>query len=406
MNKHTPYPTLDQSRPGGTKYEELRQKALVLVDAFAARAEEAEALRQVPPENLRALHDAGLLRMLQPARIGGAELDYGCLVDMGAIVARGCASTAWTLTNLASHHWMLAMFPPEAQSSVWDEDRDALIASAFIFPAGKARSAPGGYRLSGRWAFSSGVDPSQWNIVGGVVEADNGGAPHSRVFLLHRSQYEILDTWHATGLKGTGSNDIVCEDVFIAEEMTVAADELKGGATPGSTTNPSALYRLPVFALFPLILSGIGLGLAEIAYQTYLGSIRERASKFSGAKLSELQSTQIKIGNIETRIDVARRAMLGICADAMEEARQGSVPDLETKMRYRRDVCFATNLCVEAVDLVNGGFGAQALFINSPLQRYFRDAHAVASHIAFSMDAAASAHGRVAIGIDKTHPTI
>jgi len=406
MNEQAPYQTLDQSRPGGARYEDLRQKALALVDTFAGRAEEAEALRQLPPDNIRDLRASGLFRMLQPARVGGAELDYGCLVDMGAIIARGCASTAWTLTNLASHHWMVAMFSPEAQARVWDEDRDALIASAFIFPAGKARRVSGGYRLSGRWAFSSGVDPSQWNIVGGVVEADNGGAPHSRVFLLHRSQYEILDTWHATGLKGTGSNDIVCKDVFLPEEMTVAADDLKGGATPGSATNPSALYRLPVFALFPLILSGIGLGLAEVAYRTYLGTIRERASKFSGAKLSELQSTQIKIGNIETRIDIARRAMLGICADAMEDARQGRIPDLETKMRYRRDVCFATNLCIEAVDLVNGGFGAQALFTNSPLQRYFRDAHAVASHIAFSMDAAMSAHGRVAIGIDTTHPTI
>jgi 3-hydroxy-9,10-secoandrosta-1,3,5(10)-triene-9,17-dione monooxygenase len=119
-----------------------------------------------------------------------------------------------------------------------------------------------------------------------------------------------------------------------------------------------------------------------------------------------LQSTQIKIGNVETRIDVARRAMLGICADAMEDARQGRIPDLETRMRYRRDVCFATNLCIEAVDLVNGGFGAESLYTNRPMQRYFRDAHAVGSHIAFNMDAASSAHGRVAIGIETTHPTI
>jgi 3-hydroxy-9,10-secoandrosta-1,3,5(10)-triene-9,17-dione monooxygenase len=406
MNKPAPYPTLDQSRPGGAKYEELRQKALALVDGFAARAEQAETLRNLPPENIRDLHASGLFRMLQPARIGGAELDYGCLVDMGAIIARGCASTAWTMTNLASHHWMVAMFPEETQDRVWGEDPDALIASAFIFPAGKARPAPGGYRLSGRWAFSSGVDPSAWNLVGGVVEAADGGAPHSRVFLLHRSQYEIIDTWHATGLKGTGSNDILVNDIFVPEAMTVAADHLKGGATPGSAKNPSALYRLPVFALFPLILSGIALGLAEVGYKTYAGSIRERASKFTGARLAELQSTQIKIGNIETRIDLARRAMLGICTDAMEDARQGRIPDLETRMRYRRDVCFATNLCIEAVDLVNGGFGAESLYTNRPMQRYFRDAHAVGSHIAFNMDAASSAHGRVAIGVDTTHPTI
>jgi 3-hydroxy-9,10-secoandrosta-1,3,5(10)-triene-9,17-dione monooxygenase len=396
----------DQAGPGSVVYEELRHKALSLVETFAGRAEEAEAIRQLPPDNIRDLHASGLFRMLQPRRIGGSELDYSCLVDIGAIVARGCASTAWTLTNMASHHWMLGMFPPETQDHVWGENPDALIASSFIFPAGKARPVPGGYQLSGRWGFSSGVDPSQWNMVGGVVEAGEGGKPHSRVFLLNQSQYEILDIWHTTGLKGTGSNDIVCEDVFIPEAMSVAADDLKGGATPGSAVNPSALYRLPVFALFPLILSGIGLGLAEIAYDTYVGSIRERASKFSGARLAEMQSTQIKIGNIDSRIDVARRAMLGICADAMADARQGNIPDLETKMRYRRDVCFATNLCIEAVNMVDRGFGAQALYTNSPLQRYFRDTHAVGSHIAFVMDVAASAHGRVAIGLDRDHPTI
>lgn len=406
MNDSTDSDSPGRSGSGSAKYEELRQRALSLVESFAGRAEEAEALRQLPPENIRDLHSSGLFRMLQPTRVGGSELDYGCLVDIGAIIARGCASTAWTLTNLASHHWMLAMFPPETQNLVWGEDPNALIASSFIFPAGRARPAPGGYLLSGKWAFSSGVGPSQWDMVGGIVEATDGGQPHSRVFLLKKSDYKILDTWHTTGLKGTGSNDIVCQDVFVPEAMTVAANDLKGGATPGSPTNPSALYRLPVFALFPLILSGIGLGLAEIAYRSYVGSIRERASKYSGAKLSEMQSTQIKIGNIESRIDVARRAMLGICADAMADARQGRIPDLETKMRYRRDVCFTTNLCIEAVNMVDSGFGAQALLMNNPMQRYFRDAHAVGSHIAFMMDVAASAHGRVAIGIDTTHPTI
>lgn len=399
-------PAVEPNQPGGTRYEDMRERALSLVEPFAARAEEAERLRRLPPDNIQALHDTGLFRMLQPESVGGAELDYSCLVDMGAIIARGCASTAWTMTNLASHHWMLALFPAETQERIWGEDRDAMIASAFIFPAGRAWRVDGGYRLSGKWAFSSGADPSQWNLVGGVVAPEDGGAQHSRVFLLCRSQYEILDTWHATGLKGTGSNDIVCEDIFVPEAMTVAADDLKGGSTPGSERNPSALYRLPVFALFPLILSGIGLGLAEVAYGTYLGSIRERASKFTGAKLAELQSTQIRIGTAESRIDVARRVMLGICEDAMADARAGRIPDLEKRMRYRRDTCFATNMCVEVVDMINLGFGAEALYTGRPLQRYFRDAHAVASHIAFNMDVAASAHGRVALGLDTVHPTV
>ena len=383
----------------------LFSRAHDLIPVLAERADRTEELRQLAPETVRDLHEAGLFRLLQPASLGGGELDFGALVEIEAILARGCASTAWNLTNLASHHWMLAMFPEEAQDRIWNEDPDALIASSFVFPAGKARPAPGGYRLSGRWAFSSGVDPSAWNMLAGVVEGGDGPGDH-RVFLLHRSQYEIIDTWHAAGLKGTGSNDVACTDVFVPEELTVSASDLKGGPTPGSSRHPGALYKLPVFGLFPLILSGVALGIAEAVEAGYVGSIRERASKYSGARLAALQSTQIRIGNVGTRINVARTTMLGICAEAMEDARRGNLPDLRTKMRYRRDTAFATRLCVEAVDMIADGTGAQALYLANPLQRQFRDIHAVAAHIAFSMDAAASAYGSVALGIDATHPTV
>ena len=387
------------------RYAALCDRARELIPVLEQRAGRTEELRQLPPETLSDLHKAGLFRMLQPAALGGAELDFGALVDIGAILARGCASTAWNLTNLASHHWMLAMFPEEARDRIWGEDLDALIASSFIFPAGRAQRVPGGYRLSGRWSFSSGVDPSAWNMLAGTVIGGEGPPDH-RVFLLHRSEYEIIDTWHAAGLKGTGSNDVACEDVFVPEGMSVSANDLKGGPTPGALRHPSALYQLPVFALFPLILSGIGLGIAEAAQAGYVSSIRERASKYSGAKLAELQSTQIRIGNAGARIDVARGAMLAICAEAMADARARRVPGFATKMRYRRDTAFATLMCVEAVDMIATGTGAQALYLDNPLQRQFRDVHAVAAHIAFSMDAAASAYGRAALGIDTTHPTI
>jgi 3-hydroxy-9,10-secoandrosta-1,3,5(10)-triene-9,17-dione monooxygenase len=138
----------------------------------------------------------------------------------------------------------------------------------------------------------------------------------------------------------------------------------------------------------------------------YVGGSRERASHYSGAQLAEMQATHMRIGNAASRTDVAREVMLSICRTAMEAARAGRVPDLATKMRYRRDVAFATNLCIEAVDMVCAGSGAEALYAKSTLQRHFRDAHAVGAHIAFSMDAAASAYGRAALGLDTSHPTI
>lgn len=389
------------------RHLELLGRARVLMPVLRERAGEAEELRRLPPDSERDLHETGLYRMLQPQRVGGAELDYGALIDIGAELARGCAATAWNLTNLSSHHWMLAMFPPAAQERVWGENPDALIASSFIFPAGKVTRAKGGYIVSGRWPFSSGVDPSDWNMLAGMAPAqEDGGAPDPRVFLLHKSDYQIIDTWHVTGLKGTGSKDVACEEVFVPEEMSVSARDVKGGPTPGSALNPAPLYKLPVFALFPFILSGVALGNAEGCCELYLEGARQRASKYNGAKLAELQGIQIRIGTAAANCAIARRTMLGICADAMTNAIAGAVPDLETKMAYRRDAAVVTKLCTDAVDMLAEASGAQALYLTNPTQRIFRDAHAIAAHIAFSIDAAASAHGRVALGLDADHPTI
>src|SRR5579883_1653890 len=138
-------------------YETMLGRARELVPILRKRADETEKLRRLPAETERDLHEAGLFRILQPKRVGGSEFDYVALVDFAAVLAHGDASVAWNLANLASHHWMLGMFPPAAQDRIWDEDRNVLIASSFVFPSGRAERVKGGYRLSGRWPFSSGV---------------------------------------------------------------------------------------------------------------------------------------------------------------------------------------------------------------------------------------------------------
>ncbi|HVZ32789.1 MAG TPA: acyl-CoA dehydrogenase family protein, partial [Polyangiaceae bacterium] len=138
--------------------EGLKDRARALVPTLRARATETDLLRRIPDETIAELHASGIFRMLQPKRVGGSELPYRSLVEIGAILAEGCGSTSWVATNLASHHWMLAMWPKEAQDEVWGASPDDLIGSALVFPSGKAVAVDGGYRLSGRWPFSSGVD--------------------------------------------------------------------------------------------------------------------------------------------------------------------------------------------------------------------------------------------------------
>ncbi|WP_414645963.1 acyl-CoA dehydrogenase family protein [Bradyrhizobium sp. 26S5] len=389
------------------RYSVMVARARALVPALRERAQRTEDLRRLPPETERDLHDNGLFRILQPKRVGGSELDYVALVDCADALGQGDASVSWNFANLASHHWMLGMFAPEAQSAVWGKDPDTLIASSFVFPAGRARKTSGGYILSGHWPFSSGVEACGWNMLASVVASDDeADGVEYRLFLLNRRDYSIDDTWNAAGLRGTGSNDVRVTDAFVPEHMTIAVSDLAGGATPGSVVNPNALYMLPVFSLFPYVLSGVGLGNAQACLDDYVEIARHRASTYNRAKIGDLQSTQIKIAEASAKIDAARLIMRTNCVEVLAEVRRGDIPSIAAKTKLRRDGAFAVNLCTEAVSLLFAASGARSLFTSGALQRQFRDAHAVNSHLAFNFDAAGTNYGRVALGLPSENLTL
>ena len=392
---------------GTDSYAAIVARARALIPELRERASKTEALRRLPPETERDLHDCGLFRIVQPKRVGGSELDYVALVDCADALGQGDASVAWNFANLASHHWMLGMFDRHAQQAVWNKDANALIASSFIFAAGRARKVDGGYVLNGHWPFSSGVESCDWNMLASVVSSDDDAdGIEYRIFLLNKGDYKINDTWNATGLCGTGSNDVWVTDAFIAEQMTVAVSDLTGGPTPGSVVNPNPLYALPVFSLFPYVLSGVGLGNAQACLNDYVEFARHRASTYNRAKVSDMQTTQIKIAEASAKIDAARLVMRTNCIDAMADARHGRIPDIANKTRLRRDGAFSVNLCTDAVSLLFAASGARSLFTSGALQRQFRDAHAVNSHLAFNFDAAGTNYGRVALGLPSENLTL
>jgi 3-hydroxy-9,10-secoandrosta-1,3,5(10)-triene-9,17-dione monooxygenase len=388
-------------------YTAMIARAKALIPQLRERASKTEELRSLPRETERDLHEAGLFRIVQPKRVGGAEFDYVALVDCADAIGQADASAAWNLANLASHHWMLAMFDQRAQDVIWNKDVNALIASSFIFPAGRARKVDGGYVLRGSWPYSSGVDSCEWNMLASVVSSDDeADGIEYRVFLVNKSDYRIKDTWNASGLRGTGSNDVEVDDAFVAEPMTIGVHELAGGPTPGSAVNPNPLYALPVFSLFPYVLSGVALGNAQACLDDYVDLARHRASTYNRARLGDLQSTQIKIAEASSKIDAARLIMRSACIAAMADARRGHIPDVAAKTRMRRDGAFSVNLCTEAVSLLFAASGARGLATSGALQRQFRDAHAINSHIAFNFDAAGTNYGRVALGLPSENLTL
>jgi 3-hydroxy-9,10-secoandrosta-1,3,5(10)-triene-9,17-dione monooxygenase len=378
------------------------EKAEALLPRLRERAARCEELRRLPDETLRDFHEEKLFRIHQPKRVGGAELEFSAVVTYGALLAGACASTAWNWVNFAAHHMMLGMFPPQAQDEIWGASRDALIASSFVFPAGSARKVKGGYMLSGRWPFSSGVDPSEWNMLAGLARLDDNLPPEQRIFLLKRSQYRVIDTWFAGGLRGTGSKDVEATEQFVPEHMTLAVADTKGGPTPGSVVNPGPLYQLPVFALFPYMLSGVALGIAEGLIDDY----KPGAGRMTGARVAEIQSTQIRLGEATAYARASRLVQVANCTEAEHLIATGRVPEGKVKARYRLEGAYAVDWAVRAVDTMFSLYGATGLYESGHVPRAFRDAHAVKQHFSFNTDIAGTTYGRVALGLASDNPTL
>jgi 3-hydroxy-9,10-secoandrosta-1,3,5(10)-triene-9,17-dione monooxygenase len=395
----------DVSSTSSHNRDDYLAAAEALVPVLRERAGECEAHRTLLDETVQDFHRTGLFRIHQPARVGGSELDLKMFVDAGAVIARGCPSSSWNLVNLGSHHWMLAMWPAATQDEIWDADPDALIASSFVFPAGKARKADGGYLLNGRWPYSSGVDNSSWNMLAGLVEVDDG-PPEARVFLLPARDYTVIDTWHAAGLRGTGSKDVECQDIFVPENYTVSAADMRDGTAPGTAANPGPLYRIPTFAVFPYILAGVALGAAEGALETYIDVTGARVGSYTGAKLADQQVLQVGLAEAASMIDAAGALLRQNADAAMAAAIAKVMPDLETRARWRRDAAYATGLCRQALTLLFEASGAAALYDTSPMQRYFRDIQAICGHAGFSMNMNGATWGRVALGLPSDNPNI
>jgi 3-hydroxy-9,10-secoandrosta-1,3,5(10)-triene-9,17-dione monooxygenase len=395
-------PDAKTQHPGGAgeppDFAELLARAEALVPVLRERAGRTEELRRLPEETLDELHRAGLFRILQPRRVGGSELPFRSIVELVAVIGRGDGSTAWVLANLAAHHWLLGMWPKEAQDEIWGESPDNLIGSALIFPRGRARKVPGGYRLSGRWPFSSGVDPAAWNLIGAILQDEETGT-EPRIFLLPAKDYTIIDTWQVIGLSGTGSKDVAVEDVFVPAYRSVAVKEITGGPNPGSKVNPSVLYQLPAVSLFAFCIAGVSLGIAQGAIEYFMQTMRTRTSYYTGRNLADFVTLQIHLADATAVTDAARAVMLSDCEEATRIVTEGGLPSLEQRARYRRDGAYAATLCTRAVDVLFQATGGGAIYARNPLQRAFRDVHAANAHYVLNWDINGALFGRVLLGL-------
>ena len=386
--------------------DEAVRRARALAPALRERADRAESERQMEKDTLADLHRAGLFRFHQPRRWGGMELPFVAIFDVPFEIARGCASTAWNVANLGIHHWMLALYDERAQAEIWGPDPDALIASGIAYPQGNGRRVDGGFVVSGFWNFSSGVDPATWNMLAVTVRDGDRVVDH-RMCLVPRGEYEIVDDWHVVGMRSTGSKSVRAKDVFVPEYRALCMYLARGGTEfPGAGTNRNPLYRIPLSALGSHCLAAAGVGNAQAAVDLTIGAIKERSTSYTGLRMRDFQAVQLRVARAAAQVDAARLSIRTDCLDAERIAQEGRPPTLEEKLRFKRNVAWAMEQCTEAIDSLHALAGANGIYDRYPIQRLFRDQHALSAHIGFSWDAQAGPWALVAMGGEFTSPTM
>ncbi|HJT60985.1 MAG TPA: acyl-CoA dehydrogenase family protein [Burkholderiales bacterium] len=383
-------------------YDEAMRRARSIVPTLRERAQKCEDARVLLPENEKLLHETGLFRFHQPKRFGGMELPFVAVVDIVAELARACPSTAWNVGNLGCHHWILGYYEPETQHELWDQNPDVLIASSIALAAGRGKRAPGGFEVSGKWPFSSGVDNSDWNMLAVTIYEDEK-AVDWRLCLVPKSDYRVIDTWYAMGMVGTGSKDIEAREVFVPERRALALARCRGGLEhPGAAINKGDLFKVPIVASAGHPLSATALGTAEGAFEHVLNAFKTRMGTYTGAKVADFQAVQVKLARARCLIDSARHLMRN-SAMVFQENHSLAV---EEKLRLRAQNAFAVSQSREAVETLWSFYGANAIYTRDPLQRYLRDVQAASQHFSFNFDIAGAAFGMTALGGKYANPTL
>jgi resorcinol 4-hydroxylase (FADH2) len=383
---------------------ELKSRLASVQPEIAERAFSTEKACRVPAENIAALRAIGYFDIVKPAAFGGQEHDFDVLVDLNIELAKSCASTAWVAGLLAAHQWLIASFPEQAQSDVWDADPNAVACGSYA-PAAKAIRAEGGYRLCGRWSFASGCDNAQWALCAALLPPQTEGGALSPAFLLvPESDYRIDDTWHVVGLAGTGSKTLALDDVLVPAHRVLGFAETTSGQTPGAgfyAQNPA--FSIPMLCNIPSCLASTAVGAAAGALEEYLARTGRRVTRGAVAggnnKMAEFPTIQLRVAEAAASTDAARELLLRDLRERAAAVRSGRVVSIEDRIVSRRGQAFSVSLSLRAVEALNASTGGAGLDLANPVQRAWRDANAVGRHISMNWDAVGTMYGQLALGL-------
>lgn len=383
----------------GLTRDEMLARADALIPALRERAAHAEELRRVPEETIRDFQDAGLFRAMQPARWGGYEVEPGAFFEAVIRAASGCVSSGWVLSVVGVHAWHMALFPLKAQEEVWGHDSSTLVASSYA-PIGKVTRVEGGFRVTGTWSFSSGCDYCDWVLTGCIVpDPDRPERRQGYTLLLPRHDYKIIDNWHVLGLQGSGSKAFEVDDAFVPDHRALSTRDVRKLEAPGLEANPSAVYRMPQMNVFLYAVASPAVGAARGMLDNFVEQGRKRVAAPNAPLARDVHALN-RIALAANNLQAAESRLRSDFDEMLSRAESKDTFPFETRARFRAGAGYCVGTSIDGVDALFEAAGGFSIHRDNPLQRIFRDIHAMRAHAANNVDRATETYGKVLLGLD------
>lgn len=380
-------------------------RARACANELRDRAAGHEKARRVSDEAMAALYQYHLLRHFHPKRHGGDGMPWGIQFDIGRLLAHGCPSTAWVSTVVAGNNAYACRFPEAAQEEVYGDSHDVLATNASVQIGVTMTKEGDDFRLSGRWKFASGIDHAHWVLVSATPK-DSDGAPAGTPYfmLIPASDYTIDDTWFVSGMRGTGSKDIVVEDALVPAHRALPAATFWGADPPGARDDEGFIWRMPLAGYFGTSLLGPIVGIAEGGIDAYTEITGVRVGVMSGKTVADEPTVQLRLAESRAEVETARRVLRAQIHQLRELGEAGTGLDPDTARAMTRDRAFATRMCQNALERLASTMGAMGIFDGNPVQRYMRDLNAASTQIAVNYDRGMIPFGQQALGLEP--PTL
>ncbi|MEV0445933.1 acyl-CoA dehydrogenase family protein [Streptomyces spectabilis] len=379
---------------------EFVARAAALRPLLCEHAPRIEAERRITDEVIDALTDAGLFKLTVPRRFGGYETDMRTLVDVSAELAEGDGSTSWVVAVVNTCNWLAALFPLQAQEEVFDAGTDARVTGVFG-PTATSRRVDGGWRVSGRWYYNSGAWHSTWAVLGLPLTDEDGEVVDQAMALVPRTDVEIQDVWHVAGMRGTGSNCLIAEDVFVPEHRVISVPRAIDGALP-TVHGDTGLFRSSLSPLLALGLAGpqIGLGRAALKLVTEKAGTKPISYTYYETQADSV-AVQLEVAEAAMKIDTAQLHVRRAAADIDEAAARGGDLDVLIRARVRADSGHAIKNVLEAINTLLNVHGGGSFADASPLQRIWRDASTAGRHAVATPAVGREIYGKLLLGVEE-----